>query len=183
MSLIIFPESASLHYVLFVIGVCLIGGVSDFWTASLEGNLDLSITMSMVNSLLACGKLSLSLLLILKRNLKIIVNNFYMTGVIPIWILTLGHALAHETEYRMNFTYFIWNLCLLITPFCIGTLLQLCCSRISKCSMQILRIFSPIYLLSIVIYAYCKSMDLLAIHIILSFTWKVCYTTLFSIKF
>lgn len=40
-----------------MIGVCMIGGVSDLWTVILGGNLDLSITMSVINTMLACGEL------------------------------------------------------------------------------------------------------------------------------
>lgn len=57
LGLIIFPDDADLQLVLFVVGVCLVGGVSNLWTLILGGNFELSIIMSILNTLIVCGEL------------------------------------------------------------------------------------------------------------------------------
>ena len=43
----------------FTIGVCMYGGVSDLWTVLLAANLELSLVMSVMNTILASGKLEI----------------------------------------------------------------------------------------------------------------------------
>lgn len=57
----LFPEDADLQLVLFVVGICLLGGVSNLWTLILGGNFELSIVMSVVNTLIVCGKLKITI--------------------------------------------------------------------------------------------------------------------------
>lgn len=55
---IIFPGCIEMQFVLFVTAVCLMKGISNLWTVILGGNIDLSITISIINNFLACGKLN-----------------------------------------------------------------------------------------------------------------------------
>lgn len=53
----IFPDHVEMQFVILIIGVCVMKAVSNLWTVILGGNIDLSITISLVNMLLACGEL------------------------------------------------------------------------------------------------------------------------------
>lgn len=46
-----------MQFVLLVIGICLMKGVSNFWTVCLNGNTELSVAMSIMNALLSSGML------------------------------------------------------------------------------------------------------------------------------
>lgn len=72
---IIFPDDVHMQFVLLVIGICLMKGISNFWTVCLNGNVELSVAMSILNALLSSGKLELSIVYLSGEALRII-NNY-----------------------------------------------------------------------------------------------------------
>lgn len=45
-----------LNGIFFAIGISIYGGVSDLWTALFAANLELSVIMSVVNTIMACSE-------------------------------------------------------------------------------------------------------------------------------
>lgn len=55
LGLIVLPDSSRMQVVLLVIGSSLVGGVSNLWTVLLGGNLNLSLILSVINTVIANG--------------------------------------------------------------------------------------------------------------------------------
>ncbi|XP_055299145.1 uncharacterized protein LOC129566872 [Sitodiplosis mosellana] len=135
-----------------MIGVCMIGGLSDLWTVLLGGNLELTIVMSVVNTGLACV-------------------------MIPFWTLTLGQALSViQKPLEIDYTYFIGHIFYLVCPIFVGSIISLpirCCfPRFSRLVVIILRLISPIYICCVLANAFLENVDMFIPHNIPSqFSW------------
>lgn len=66
--MIIFPDDVDMQIVSCIIGVCLVGGVSNLWVLILGGNFELSIVMSILNSLLVCGEFATITITVFDQN-------------------------------------------------------------------------------------------------------------------
>ncbi|XP_020299673.1 ileal sodium/bile acid cotransporter-like [Pseudomyrmex gracilis] len=125
------------------IGISPSGGASNIWTVLLDGNLNLSITMTTMCTIAAFG-------------------------MMPFWIFTLGRYIFERGDlvvpYRQIGTFLIG----LVIPLIIGYFIQKKLPRISRILVRIMKPFSVILILFIVIFAIVTNLYLFKL-----FSWKI----------
>ncbi|CAN8024671.1 unnamed protein product [Ixodes persulcatus] len=107
---------------LFTIGSCPGGVYSNFYTLLLQGDLDLSVTMTFI-------------------------SNVGALGMMPLWMHTLGHKLSGPTTPAVPFSNLIVSLVALTIPLGIGLLIQYKRPKWGKASERIVKPFSVAILL------------------------------------
>lgn len=139
----LFPNSAAMQLGLFFTGVSPGGGASNMWTVILGGNIDLSITMTTIGTLAAFA-------------------------MMPLWLFTLGKVLFDEGQltvpYRLISTYAVT----LIVPLAIGYGLKRFFPRIAAFMARILKGFSSLLLIFIVVFAIVTNLYLFEL-----FSWRI----------
>ncbi|KAK4876140.1 hypothetical protein RN001_012562 [Aquatica leii] len=139
----LFPDNAEMQLGMFFTGVSPGGGASNVWVAVLNGDINLSITMTTIST-------------------------FAAFGMMPLWLFTLGKIIFEQAEitvpYRQISTYAI----ALVVPLAIGYVLQRFCKRIARFFTRILKVFSSILILFIVIFAIVTNLYLFEI-----FSWEI----------
>lgn len=92
-------------------------------------------------------------------------------AMMPLWIFTLGKTIFDRgnltVPYRQISTYAI----ALVVPLGIGLLIQRYCPRLARLLVRILKSFSSLLILFIVIFAILTNLYLFKL-----FTWEVSYT-------
>lgn len=169
-----------MQFVLLVIGICLMKGVSNFWTVCLNGNTELSVAMSIMNALLSSGMLkfiSIAIVIIYIQRYITIWNQFIYLGIIPLYLLTLGETKFSKTTLAVPYTRIGIFISYTIFPLLIGILIKsclycICHSNPKKFFVTILRFLSLLYIVSITGYAIASVLDLLAPSAFVV-TWKV----------
>ncbi|KAH0956161.1 hypothetical protein HN011_002106 [Eciton burchellii] len=140
---ILFPDTPEMQIGMFFTGVSPSGGASNMWTVLLDGNLNLSITMTTLCTIAAFG-------------------------MMPLWIFTLGRHIFAQGElivpYRQIGTFVIG----LIIPLVIGFFIQKKLPKVSKILVRIMKPFSIILLVFIVIFAIVTNLYLFKL-----FSWKI----------
>lgn len=143
--LLIFPDDADMHLGMFFTGVSPGGGASNVWTVILEGNMDLSITMSAISNLAAFG-------------------------MMPLWIFTLGKEIFNRGDLSVPYTQILTYVAALIVPLGIGFLVQRYMKRFAQFMTRIMKGFSTLLILFIVIFAIVSNLYLFEL-----FSWQVGY--------
>lgn len=128
---------------MFFTGVSPGGGASNIWTVILEGNVDLSITMSAISTIAAFG-------------------------MMPLWIFTLGREIFNRGELSVPYSQISTYAVALIVPLIIGFLMQRYMKRIAHFMARILKTFSILLILFIVIFAIVSNLYLFKL-----FSWQV----------
>ncbi|XP_013777547.1 sodium/bile acid cotransporter-like [Limulus polyphemus] len=130
----------------FVLG-CSPGGIfSTFWTVLLNGDVNLSITMTFLSSLAALG-------------------------MMPFWIFTLGSTLFLKHEAQIPYVNLVLSLVLLTLPLVIGLFIRYFRPGLAKVSDKLIRPFTLIILILTVILA-CITNS----YIFPLFTWRMLLT-------
>lgn len=128
---------------MFFTGVSPGGGASNVWVAVLDGNINLSITMTAIST-------------------------FGAFGMIPLWIFTLGRVIFEQgnlqVPYRQISTYAI----ALVVPLLIGYLIQRFFKKVAAFFVRILKGFSSLLILFIIIFAIVTNLYLFEL-----FSWQV----------
>ncbi|GLH03808.1 Uncharacterized protein GBIM_09651, partial [Gryllus bimaculatus] len=140
---VLFPESLAMQLGMFFTGVSPAGGASNIWTVTLGGNLNLSITMTTISTFAA----------------------FVM---IPVWIFTLGQLIFAAANTKIPYARIASIAVGLVIPLSIGLALQRFCPKIAKFMARILRPFSIILILFIVIFAIITNY-----YIFKLFSWQI----------
>jgi sodium/bile acid cotransporter 3/5 len=98
---LLLPNQPNLQFGYFAIGCAPGGGNSNFWTLLLDGNLDLSVTMTFCSNVAALA-------------------------MMPFWLFTLGQMFFKQLGGHMQipFTNIILSLGFLIVPCCLGILVK-----------------------------------------------------------
>lgn len=139
----LFADSVPMQLGMFFTGVSPAGGASNIWTYILGGNLNLSITMSTLST-------------------------FAAFGMMPLWIFTLGHVIFKQDKLGVPYSK-IANFAIgLVIPLAVGYLIQRFLPRVSKVMVRILKPFSGILILFIIIFAIVTNLYLFQL-----FTWKI----------
>lgn len=123
-------DSPILQLGLFIFGCSPGGGASNMWTVLLNGNLDLSITMTFISTLASLG-------------------------MMPLWIFTLGKTLFDGTT-RIPFTNIFISLVSMVIPLGIGLMIQRFLPKAAKLGRRILApacILMIIYIVAFGTYA------------------------------
>lgn len=136
---------------MFFTGVSPAGGASNIWTVILEGNLDLSITMSAVSTVAAFG-------------------------MMPLWIFTLGREIFNRGDLSVPYTQITTYGVALIVPLAIGFLMQRYMKRFANFMARILKGFSTLLILFIIVFAIVTNLYLFEL-----FSWQVRRVKLFCV--
>ncbi|XP_055299144.1 uncharacterized protein LOC129566871 [Sitodiplosis mosellana] len=123
--LLLFTNDVDERMNLFGVSIDLMGVLPNAWTLIAEGNVDLSITITVVNTILACA-------------------------MQPFWVLTLGKGIMKSDEvaarFEIDYFQFIWNIGCVILPLTIGYLIQNYYPRHKKLTGPLLWWLSLIYI-------------------------------------
>lgn len=123
----VFFEQPALRLGLFTSGCSPGGGASNMWTYLLEGNLNLSITMTFF-------------------------SNVFAFATMPFWLFTLGRVVFQESQINIPYTNIVVYVVALVLPVGIGILMQLYLPRVAKVCRRILGPFSVAMILFIVVF-------------------------------
>ncbi|XP_066139663.1 uncharacterized sodium-dependent transporter YocS-like isoform X2 [Euwallacea fornicatus] len=143
MGFVLFPNDPTIRLGMFFTGVAPGGGASNIWTAILEGNIDLSILMTTVSTLAA----------------------FVM---IPLWMFTLGVTIFHDANIAVPYSQIATYVVGLIIPLGIGYLIQRYLVKLGQFLKKILKGFSSLLILYIIIFAIVTNLYLFEL-----FSWQI----------
>lgn len=149
---LLFPNKPELAIGLFFIGVSPGGGGSNVWSLLLGGNLNLSITMTTLSTLLA----------------------FFS---IPIWLFTLGNFLFAQSGIDAPRARLVRFALTLFIPLAIGVLIQKFLPRLKNFLIKILKPVAAVMMIFIIVFAIVSYRYLLSL-----WTWQVRYFTLNVLK-
>ncbi|CAH0555231.1 unnamed protein product [Brassicogethes aeneus] len=140
---VLFPESPEMQLGMFFTGVSPAGGASNVWTVILEGNMDLSITMTTIST-------------------------FAAFGMMPLWIFTLGKMIFDKGNLSVPYWQISEYAFALVVPLAIGYLIQRYLKKVSTFMARILKCFSSILILFIIIFAIVANLYLFKL-----FSWQI----------
>nr|CAD7264399.1 unnamed protein product [Timema shepardi] len=140
---LLFPGNVAMQLGMFFTGVSPAGGASNIWTFALGGNMGLSITMTTIST-------------------------FAAFGMMPMWIFTLGRVIFEEGALGVPYTRIASFALGLVVPLGLGFLIQRYLPRVSKFMVRILKPFSLLLILFIVVFAIITNLYLFQL-----FTWQV----------
>ncbi|XP_043679524.1 ileal sodium/bile acid cotransporter-like isoform X1 [Vespula pensylvanica] len=139
----LFPEQPELQLGMFFTGISPSGGASNIWTILLDGNLNLSVTMTTICTILAFG-------------------------FMPFWVFTLGKHIFERGELAIPYDRIAMFAVGLIIPLLIGFLIQKKLPKLCKLMIRIMKPFSAILIIFIVVFAILTNLYLFKL-----FSWKI----------
>ncbi|XP_044754868.1 ileal sodium/bile acid cotransporter isoform X2 [Coccinella septempunctata] len=140
---VLFPESPEMQLGMFFTGVAPSGGASNIWTLVLDGNVDLSITVTSL-------------------------GNFVALLMMPLWIFSLGKLIFNQAKLVVPYRHIATSAFGLIIPLAIGYLLTRYCKNLASFLARILKGLSSLLLLFIIVFATVTNLYLFKI-----FSWKI----------
>lgn len=140
---VLFPDYPEMQLGIFFTGISPSGGASNIWTLMLGGNLNLSITMT---TLCTIGAFAF----------------------IPFWLFTLGRHIFDRGTLKVPYSNIATYAIALVVPLGIGFLLQRKMPRFSKMMVRIMKPFSIILIIFIIIFAIVTNLYLFKL-----FSWKI----------
>ncbi|XP_034251666.1 ileal sodium/bile acid cotransporter-like [Thrips palmi] len=140
---LLFPNDVAMQLGMFFTAISPGGGASNIWTYLLGGNLNLSIAMTTISTLAAFG-------------------------MMPLWIFTLGHHIFLEGKLSVPYARVMEVAVALVIPVGIGWLIQRYLPRISKFLVRILKPFSTLLILFIIVFAIITNT-----YIFELFSWQI----------
>ncbi|XP_043477277.1 ileal sodium/bile acid cotransporter [Leptopilina heterotoma] len=140
---VLFPDYPEMQLGIFFTGISPSGGASNIWTLMLGGNLNLSITMT---TLCTIGAFAF----------------------IPFWLFTLGKHIFDRGTLKVPYSNIATYAIALVVPLGIGFLLQRKMPRFSKMMVRIMKPFSIILIIFIIIFAIVTNLYLFKL-----FSWKI----------
>ncbi|XP_057327559.1 ileal sodium/bile acid cotransporter-like isoform X2 [Microplitis mediator] len=140
---LLFPNKPEMQIGIFFTGISPSGGASNIWTLLLGGNLPLSISMTTVSTLASFGTM-------------------------PLWIFTLGKYIFDKGNIKIPYSRIAFSAVGLVLPLGIGFLIQRKFPRLCKIMVRIMKPFSVILILFIVIFAIVTNLYLFQL-----FSWQI----------
>lgn len=125
---LLFADKPELALGLFFTGVSPGGGASNMWALLLGANINLSIAMTTISTLLAFP-------------------------MMPMWIFTLGKTIFDRAELKIPYKNIMYSAVGLVIPLMIGILIQKYMPRTAKILVRIIKPCSVFLILFIVIFA------------------------------
>jgi solute carrier family 10 (sodium/bile acid cotransporter), member 3/5 len=160
---VLFPNQPALQLGLFFTGCSPGGGASNIWTVALNGNLDLSITMTAISTFASFGKQNALL-----DCTEHFFNLIFPIAMIPLWVLTLGHVIFEDANLGVPYNKIATIAIGLLVPLIIGTFIQFQFPRLSKFLVKILKPFAVFLIIFIVVFA-----TLTNLHLFTFMNWRV----------
>ncbi|KAG8200658.1 hypothetical protein JTE90_022279 [Oedothorax gibbosus] len=136
-------DDLTLQLGLFTFGCSPGGGASNMWTVLLNGNLNLSLTMTFISNLAALG-------------------------MMPLWLFTLGRSLFSQINTEVPFTNILATLVSMLIPLAIGLAFQKWLPRVAKFCRRILAAASILMILFIIVFGTYANLYMFRL-----FTWKI----------
>ncbi|OXU28173.1 hypothetical protein TSAR_001502 [Trichomalopsis sarcophagae] len=143
LAIILFPDSPEMQLGIFFTGISPSGGASNIWTILLGGNLNLSVTMTTLCTIAAFG-------------------------LMPMWIFTLGKHIFERGNLVMPYNKIATFAIGLIVPLGLGYLIQKKLPRVSRILVRIMKPFSVLLIIFIIIFAIVTNSYLFKL-----FSWKI----------
>ncbi|GLV31076.1 uncharacterized protein CBL_12149 [Carabus blaptoides fortunei] len=140
---LIFPDRADMQLGLLFVGVSPAGGASNVWTVVLDGNINLSVAMTTISTLAAFG-------------------------MMPLWLFTVGPSIFAQARIGVPYEHIASLAAALVLPLFIGWLIQRFLPRVSALMTRILKGFSALLILFIVIFAIATNLYLFQL-----FSWRI----------
>ncbi|XP_077289341.1 ileal sodium/bile acid cotransporter-like isoform X2 [Arctopsyche grandis] len=140
---LLFPNDTNMQLGMFFTGVSPGGGASNIWTYVLGGNLNLSITMTTISTLAAFG-------------------------MMPLWLFTLGRSIFKSGDLGVPYYRIAGFAVGLVIPLGLGLLAQRYLPRFAKLMVRILKTFSALLLLFIIVFAIVTNLYLFEL-----FSWQI----------
>lgn len=164
---ILFENDVEMHIALFSIGLSLMGASNHSYTVLLKGNIDLSITINVINTILNCGKPKIGTIQITQNAHWFVLNP---AGMIPLWMYTLGKTIRSDEYMQVTYNLFIYDVCLLLLPLCFGQIVRHYFEHSVAFSKQLTKWISPMFIIFTICVCFCRSFDL---FMFLPFTFKI----------
>ncbi|GIY89281.1 hypothetical protein CDAR_59391 [Caerostris darwini] len=136
-------DNVILQLGLFTFGCSPGGGASNMWTVLLNGNLNLSLTMTFISNLAALG-------------------------MMPLWLFTLGRSLFSEIATEVPFMNIVLSLVSMLIPLAIGLAFQKWLPRVAKFCRKILAPVSIFMILFIIAFGTYANLYMFKL-----FTWNI----------
>lgn len=143
LGVLLFPDNAAMQLGLFFTGVSPAGGASNVWTILLEGNLSLSISMTFASTMAAFA-------------------------FMPLWFFTLGRVIFRNANLEVPYREIMMYVLALIIPLAIGYLIQRYLKRVAKFLIKIIKGFSTLLILFIIVFAIVTNLYLFKL-----FSWQI----------
>ncbi|KAK9722773.1 Sodium Bile acid symporter family [Popillia japonica] len=140
---VLFPSNTDMQLGMFFAGVAPAGGASNMWTVILGGNLSLSITMTAISNIAAFA-------------------------MMPLWLFTLGKQIFDKSEIPVPYMQITTYALALVVPLFIGYLMQRYLKRIARFLARILKGFSSLLLIFIIVFAIVTNLYLFKL-----FSWQI----------
>ncbi|XP_039302088.1 ileal sodium/bile acid cotransporter isoform X2 [Solenopsis invicta] len=140
---LLFPDRPELQIGMFFTGISPSGGASNMWTLLLDGNLNLSITMTTICTIAAFG-------------------------MMPFWVFTLGRYIFAQGKIAVPYRHIGTFVVGLIIPLAIGFLIKKKLPRVSKILVRIMKPCSVVLILFIIIFAITTNLYLFKL-----FSWEI----------
>lgn len=141
---ILFRDMIELRLGLFFTGSTPGGGASNIFTVILNGNLNLSITMTALSNLAAFG-------------------------MMPLWIFTLGALIFKDGNLIVPYKTIATMSFSLVVPLCIGIALQKYAPNVAKKMARLLKPVALCFIIFITVFAFTVNSYMFKL-----FSWKVC---------
>ncbi|XP_012282662.1 P3 protein [Orussus abietinus] len=139
----LFPDNHEMQLGMFFTGVSPSGGASNIWTLLLGGNINLSITMTTICTIAAFG-------------------------MMPLWIFTLGRRIFERAHLVVPYSRIAMFAIALVLPLAIGYFIQKKLPRLSRLMVRIMKPFSAILIIFIVVFAIITNLYLFQL-----FSWQI----------
>uniref|UniRef100_A0A1B6CY20 Uncharacterized protein n=1 Tax=Clastoptera arizonana TaxID=38151 RepID=A0A1B6CY20_9HEMI len=140
---LLFSNSVAMQLGFFFTGISPGGGASNVWTIVLQGNMNLSLTMTTISTLAA----------------------FIM---MPLWAFTLGQVIFHGGSLVIPYSKILQSAVSLLIPLSIGFAVQKFYPKISRIMVRILKPLSAVVIIFIVVFATVTNFYLFKL-----FTWQI----------
>lgn len=138
-----FPQRADMRLGLLFVGVSPAGGASNVWTCILDGNIDLSVTMTTIST-------------------------FAAFGMMPLWLFTLGQHVFEHAKITVPYMHVASLAAALVIPLAIGCALQKWLPKVANFLARALKGLCTLLILFIIIFAIITNWYLFSL-----FTWRI----------
>lgn len=139
----LFPNNPELALGLFLCGIAPAGGASNIWVLLLGGNLNLSISMTTISTLLCFGSM-------------------------PLWLFILGRRIFERANLGVPYLQVALVAAALLIPLGIGLVIQKVFPRIAKFLVRILKPLSLVFIIIVIVLGLLTNLYLLEL-----FAWQV----------
>lgn len=139
----LFPNDHELALGLFLCGIAPAGGASNIWALLLGGNINLSISMTTISTILCFGSM-------------------------PFWLFALGRIIFERANLGVPYLQVTLVAASLLIPLGIGLLIQKFLPRVAKFLVWILKPLSLLFIIIVVIFGLLTNLYMLQL-----FAWQV----------